>query len=244
MKNWKIVSLLLICVFVSCNNDLAENQNEVVNLEKEKTDYLAYVEQLQKEFPGKTVYHQYNMPEVSEDVKSLFTANDSENDGEDMQLRIADLYKNHLGPWGNASGTSFSCTEPVNSSNRLMGIQVTYGSYINSIQLVWVDSYGSFTLSPIFGVSRGNTGYLALDEYDVITRIRVKHQGYINSILFESKNGVWLFGGTGGGEIGEAVDDAGFDICGVFGSYASGVSNIGKIGFYYYQKPVPFSSGY
>ncbi|MDU1904632.1 MAG: hypothetical protein E6772_07605 [Dysgonomonas sp.] len=252
MKNLRLIPMLLACILVSCSSDLDTDYEQTSTVDAEKSAYMAYVAELENEFPGKTIYHKYNMPVMSADMAEMVanspveTAVDFE---EGTQLRIGEPQMITFGPWGKEKGnTPFKDVLNFGASGvtkRLSGINVTYGSAVNSLQLIWIDENGTISQSPIRGVYRGNTGYVGLPAGDAIIRVRVKHGGYIDSILFESRYNVWVFGGTGGSATADVRwGDSGLEMHGMYGFGGTATNNISQIGFYCYPASAFAGMGY
>lgn len=238
MKNLKFIAFLFVCMLMSCDKNFDQN-NEVTSSDQERIDYLAYVEQLEKEFPGKNIYHNYNPQELTEEIKTLLAT--SIEDNMEMQSVLTRSFNPQViifGPWGKEKGfTPFKAplvSSPTDIQKRLYGIRVWHKTYINAIQLYWIDNNGVITNSSVFGTKTGNEGYVGLGKGDAIIRARVKAGGYIDNLLFESKYNIWAFGGTGGTSTADInFADTGLQMHGMYGFAGTYVS---QLGFYCYHE--------
>lgn len=240
MRNLKIIPFLFVCILMSCDKNFDQN-SEATSSDQERIDYLAYVEQLEKEFPGKTIYHNYNPQELTEEIKTLLATSVEEVMDADMQPISTRSFNPQIiefGPWGKEKGFDpFKAplvSSPTDIQKRLYGVKVWHKDYINAVQLYWIDNNGLITHSSVFGTAKGNEGYVALGKGDAIIRARVKSGGYIDNLLLESKYNIWSFGGTGGTSTAEInFSSTGLQMHGMYGFAGTYVS---QLGFYCYHE--------
>lgn len=186
----------------------------IFDSQEELEDYIKYVEELQKEFPDKKIYHEFNILKEHETPINLIANTEKVNTNSTRitstnSLRYGSGYKKSSWPmppmaWGGSGGTPFDYTNPNSTQSTgsyIPILAIRCGKYIDAIQMGWKHSSILVTTPPTLGpkFGRSNGGTLKYMQAKYIDEIRVKAGNRVDRLTFIDGDGVHVFGRSNGG---------------------------------------------
>ncbi len=194
--------LLLTCM-TACTDQLTKDAKTIPsNEEIEQLDideYAKFIDSLEKEYEGKTVYHNFNRPDYSNAIDSL-RANSIE---EVYNAPVIATKANEavFGPWGGNGGAAFDARMilyPSETWKKLTAIMIRHGAVIDAIQLYWINNLNQSSRSAVYGGAGGSQSWLYLAAGEYITGIRVYSGNKVDNLTFITNFNVYTYGGVGG----------------------------------------------
>ena len=232
---------LFICAtvaFTACTNEsiLPEDHSEQT-LVSEKEAYMNFVSELETEYKGKTVYHNYNRPDYSTEIKQLLESSiETVNEDQPETRSISGM---SYGPWGGSSGYAFDARlmlYPDEKWKKLSAIKIRAHKYIDAIQLYWINDQGNASCSAQYGRNGGDEYWIFLAPNEYIVGANIKYAKLVDNLTFITNFNVHTFGGAGGTSTANVHFGAsGQQLHGVYGRADKFIDNIG---FYCYPNSI------
>lgn len=228
----------LAITFTACSNEsLLPEDNTEKNVISEKDAYMNFVSELETEYKGKTVYHNYNRPDYSTEIKQLLEKS-IEITGED-EPTTRSVSGMSYGPWGGTSGYPFDARltlYPGETWKKLSAIKIRAHKYIDAIQLYWVNDKGNASCSAQYGRDGGDEYWIFLAPNEYIIGANIKYAKLVDNLTLITNFNVHTFGGSGG----KSTANLNFGISGyqLHGVYGRSDKFIDNIGFYCYPNSI------
>ena len=244
MKNQlSTFTFFFFALLVSCTNDnepviinKSSIDSDVISAKSIATDtsyisYMTYIHQLEQNFEGKTIYHNYNRPDFSKEIEHLKSMNSKEIETPAFSANTRISSGISFGPWGGNGGASFDAPATLSGNatwKKILAIKVKHGAVIDAIQVYWVDSNNIYTNSAHFGGNGGAESWMFLANNEYITSLQVSSGGKVDKLVFTTNlNKVYVFGGSGGDWTSVDFGNIGLQMHGIYGKSGKKVDQIG-----------------
>ena len=99
---------------------------------------MTYIYQLEQNFEGKTIYHNYNRPDFSKEIEHLKSMNSKEIETPAFSANTRISSGISFGPWGGNGGASFDAPATLSGNatwKKILAIKVKHGAVIDAIQV-------------------------------------------------------------------------------------------------------------
>lgn len=233
-----------VCLLMAaCSSDSYDVANNLESATVTKS-YSDLVRELEAEFPDKKVYSESNFPDFSAQIEAL-QANATEEIPQEtngVSLRAV-LPSTIFGPYGSDYyGNRFEAPitlYPGETTKAITAIRIAYtATYVNGIQLYWVNDKKEVSYSPFYGTVGTTDRYVYLADGEHVYQARVLYDaGYIRTIILITNYNVYTFGTATASYYSADVNFMNLNkrLGGIFGR--TNGKYLHQIGFYTYTNP-------
>ena len=125
--------------------------------------------------------------------------------------------------YGGTGGNAFS--DNLTETTQLIGINISAGGVVDSIQGVFSTTAGSSVTGPKYGGGGGTPQVIKLDQGDVIVRVEGRYGDSLDQVEFFTANGAHY--GPYGGDGGKPFTISGVKVGGFFGRAGDQIDQFG-----------------